>query len=366
MLIIEKPDLTNALGFCEKAIERKNTIPILQNVMISGDRADSCVVLTATNLDLEVSVRASASLSVDKIAFTCPFVTLKDIAAKAASSEIRFDVDERNVVVRTGRSRFQLPVLPVSDFPALNATMGLPRIKVSAEALAAALDAVRFAISTEEARFYLNGIFLHRREDETLVLVATDGHRLARRALEVEENAAIPSVIIPRLTVPAILKLLDKLKEPVTIDVDDSMMRLVAGNATLVSKLVDGTFPDYERVIPTPSASAASIEVKPLSDAIDRVNLVAGDRDSRVRFGFAPDALSLSAKSADLGEAEDQIPCEGAQTIETAFNGRYALEALTNLGADRVEILQADAGAPAILRAPGAATNLIVLMPMRL
>lgn len=365
MLIIEKSDLTNALGFCEKAIERKSTIPILQNVMISGDKRDEHVTLTATNLDLEVSVRVPGTFP-ESFSFTCPGATLKDIAAKAAAAEVKFEADERNVIVRTGRSRFQLPVLPVSDFPQLRSAMGLPRLTLAAEALFAAIDAVRFAISSEETRHYLNGIFLHRRGDESLVLVATDGHRLARRALDADEVPAIPSVIIPRQTVPLILKVLDKLKEPVTLDLDENMMMLIAGKVTLVSKLVDGTFPDYERVIPQPAAHAASIEVKPLSEAIDRVNLVAGDRDSRVRFTFAADALSLSAKSADLGEAEDQIACEGAPELVTAFNGRYALEALSNLGADRVEILQADAGAPAILRAPGAGTNLIVLMPMRI
>lgn len=371
MFKAEKAAMASALAITNSVVERRSTIPILQNVLIEKDSTSSDKLIARfTNLDIEATVRFSAEVGSDFEAFTVPAGTLSDIVNKLPDgAEVAILPDRTTgltgVTLKAGRSRFKLPVLPADDFATM--TVGeLPySLTLPAIELAAALADVGFAVSTEETRYYLNGIFTHPVEDG-VCLVATDGHRLSKRIIRTETDAAMPGVIIPRGAVKVISKILPK-EGPIHLQVSDSVIRIAAGDTTLTSKLIDGTFPDYQRVIPTQHEMLATIDVQALSTSIDRVATVSGgERGRAVLFSFGEQVLKLTVNNPDAGEAEDQVTFEGQADLSIGFNARYVADALAHLPGDRFEIGLGSPGDPAVLRSVGGSReNLIVLMPMR-
>jgi DNA polymerase-3 subunit beta len=370
MFKAEKAAMASALAITNSVVERRSTIPILQNVLIEKDGTNSDKLIARfTNLDIEATVRFSAEVGSDFEAFTVPAGTLSDIVNKLPDgADIAILPDRTNgltgVTLKAGRSRFKLPVLPADDFATMKIGELPYDLTLSASELAAALADVGFAVSTEETRYYLNGIFTHPVE-EGVCLVATDGHRLSKRIVRTAADPAMPGVIIPRGAVKVIAKILPK-EGPIHIEVSDSIIRIAAGDTTLASKLIDGTFPDYQRVIPTQHEMLATIDVKALSTSIDRVAAVSGERGQAVLFNFADQVLKLNVNNPDAGEAEDEVTFEGQADLSIGFNARYVADALAHLPGDRFEIGLGSPGDPAVLRSVGGSReNLIVLMPMR-
>lgn len=370
MFKAEKSAMAAALAITNSVVERKNTIPVLQNVLFERDETQPGKLLARfTNLDIEAAVRFEAEIDASFEAFTVPAGTLCDIVNKLPDGADIAITGERNdkltaVTVKSGRSRFRLLVLPASDFNKMKFgdlpySFGLP-----ATEFAAALASVGFAVSTEETRYYLNGIYLHPAEDGAC-MVATDGHRLSKRIVRTEIDSATPGIIIPRASLRVIAKILPK-EGSVGIEVSDTIIRITAGETTLTSKLVDGTFPEYQRVIPADHQMLATIDIKSLATSIDRVKTVAGERGRAVLFSFADQALRLTVNNPDAGEAEDEVTYEGEASLKIGFNANYVADALAHLSGDRFEIGLGGEGAPAVLRSVGGTReNLIVLMPMR-
>ncbi|MVA55977.1 DNA polymerase III subunit beta [Agrobacterium vitis] len=365
MITASKSTLAAALKIRKSIVETRNTIPILSNV--GFERGPSGLQLRMTDLDIEGTVDLAADLDMDFHPFTIAAKLLDDIVGKLPDGvqvKIKLDADKTQAIVSSGRSKFQLQVLPLDDLPIMpDFTADKPtRCTASGSGLKAALTSVAFAISTEETRYYLNGVFIHPGAGGAL-LVATDGHRLAKRWLRIE-GASPPSVILPRKLVTALLSHLPD--GDVTLEATDSRIAITMPGLRIVSKLIDGTFPDYTKVIPQPGAPKAEFEGKAIKPAVERVTVVSSDRGRGVKFTIAGGQLQLSVNNPDAGSAEETIAVEGSLEVEAGFNGKYVLDALTHLGDGPLTLAMQTAGSPAILRADGDhEENLIVLMPMR-
>ena len=370
---IERAILLRCLSHVQSVVERRNTIPILSNVLIDAS-GDGSLKVMATDLDLQVVETMQAANVEASGAITVSAHLLFDIARKLPDgSQVSLETGDNRMTVKAGRSRFQLPTLPRDDFPTI-AEGDLPtRFELPAKTLAELIDRTRFAISTEETRYYLNGIFLHVSDEDrpTLKAAATDGHRLARFTLDRPEGAeGMPDVIVPRKAVGELRKLLEEAMDgSVQIDLSASKIRFTIGGeggVVLTSKLIDGTFPDYTRVIPTGNDKLLKLDPKSFYQAVDRVATIATEKTRAVKMGLEDDKVTLSVTSPDNGTAAEELAADyGSDGFEIGFNANYLKDILSQMDSETVEVHLADAGAPTLIRKDANSPALYVLMPMR-
>ncbi len=370
---IERATLLRCLSHVQSVVERRNTIPILSNVLIEAS-PDGSVRLMATDLDLQI-VEIMPAREVERAgAITVSAHLLFDIARKLPDgSQVSLDAADGRMVVKAGRSRFQLPTLPRDDFPVIVEGDLPTSFEIPARVLAELIDRTRFAISTEETRYYLNGIFLHVVEEAQPVLkaAATDGHRLARYTIARPEGAeGMPDVIVPRKCVGELRKLLeDVLDTAVLVDLSASKVRFTLGGehgVVLTSKLIDGTFPDYSRVIPTGNDKLLRLDPRSFFEGVDRVATIATEKTRAVKMALENDKVTLSVTSPENGTAAEEIAAEyRAAGFEIGFNANYLKDILSQIDGDMVELHLADAGAPTLIRKDDKSAALYVLMPMR-
>ena len=369
-LTIERAALLKSLGHVQSVVERRNTIPILSNVKL--ECGDGELALNATDMDLEIAETVAADVSVPG-ATTAPAHTLYDIARKLPEgAQVEFDTADGNerLAIKCGRSRFTLSCLPIEDFPMM-AGGDLPhRFKLPSGELRGLIDRTRFAISTEETRYYLNGIYLHAQKQdggEVLRAVATDGHRLASVQVTLPGGAAdMPGVIVPRKTIAEVRKLIDETADDVEIWLSETKIRFAVGQAVLTSKLIDGTFPDYERVIPKNNDKKLDVECKPFAAAVDRVSAISSERSRAVKLAVANGTVVLSASSPEHGSATEELEVDyHGEAIEIGFNSRYLLDVTQQIEGDRARFLMADSGSPTVLHELNDTSAIYVLMPMR-
>jgi len=368
---IERATLLKGLGHVHSVVERRNTIPILSNVLIEAEEGG--LRLMATDLDLQINETVEAEIQ-DPGATTVAAHTLFDIVRKLPEgSQVELIAAEGRMQVNAGRARFALATLPRDDFPII-AEGDLPtRFELPAATLRQIVDKTRFAISTEETRYYLNGIYLHVSDGDgpagagLLKAAATDGHRLARVTVDRPEGAqGMPGVIVPRKCVAELRKLLDEVDGTVQVSLSESKIRFGLGNAVLTSKLIDGTFPDYSRVIPTANDKLLKIDPRSFEEGVDRVSTIASERTRAVKLSLDRDRVTLSVTSPENGTAAEEVPADYAsEGFEIGFNARYLLDILAQMDGDLVEVHLADAAAPTLLRETDKSPALYVLMPMR-
>ncbi|HXC74386.1 MAG TPA: DNA polymerase III subunit beta [Sphingomicrobium sp.] len=362
---IERATLLKSLGHVQSVVERRNTIPILSNVLIEA-RDDGSLRLMATDLDLQVDESVPANVS-QAGATTLSAHTLFDIVRKLPEgSQVELSAAEGKMQINAGRSRFSLSTLPRDDFPVI-AEGELPtRFELPAATLRQVIEKTRFAISSEETRYYLMGIFLHVIDDQ-LRAAATDGHRLARVTLAKPDGAdGMPDVIVPRKAVAELYRLLEELEGTVEISLSPTKIRFGLGSAVLTSKLIDGTFPDYNRVIPTANDKLLKLDPKSFSAGVDRVSTIASEKTRAVKMSVDRDKVTLSVTSPENGLATEELPADyGSDGLEIGFNARYLLDILGEIDGDTVEVHLADAAAPTLLRENDKSNALYVLMPMR-
>ena len=370
---IERANLLRCLSHVQSVVERRNTIPILSNVLIEA-AGDGRVRVMATDLDLQVLESLSAVSVESPGAITVSAHLLFDIARKLPDgSQVSLEAADNRMVVKSGRSRFSLPTLPRDDFPMIVEGDLPTSFEISARVLAELIDRTRFAISTEETRYYLNGIFLHVSDEAQPVLkaAATDGHRLARFTIPRPDGAeGMPDVIVPRKAVAELRKLLEEsLDTNVEIDLSASKIRFTLGGengVVLTSKLIDGTFPDYSRVIPTGNDKLLKLDPKSFFEGVDRVATIATEKTRAVKIGLERDKVTLSVTSPDNGTAAEELAAEySADGMEIGFNANYLKDILSQIDGDSVELHLADAGAPTLIRQNDKSQALYVLMPMR-
>jgi len=368
----DRATLLKALAHVQSVVEKRNTIPILANVLIAV--RDGKLSLTATDMEIAVIEDVAASTTRNG-ACTAPAATLYEIVRKlpeGAEVELDHPGGDAQLTLRAGRYSTHLVVLPTDDFPSMTAGMLPHRFTLTAQQLRGLIDRTRFAISTEETRYYLNGIYLHVAESEgTRVLraVATDGHRLARVEEALPEGAAgIPGVIIPRKTINELRKLLDEVSGGVELALSDTRIQFHVDSILLTSKLIDGTFPEYERVIPRGNDKVLRVGKKDFADAVGRVAAISAERSRPVKLSLQRDLLTLSAASPEQGTASEELDGERVKyessPLEIGFQARYLNDITDQIEGD-VEFCFADGSAPTVVRDAGDSSALYVLMPMR-
>jgi len=366
---LDRAALLKPLAHVQSVVERRTTIPILSNVMIQA--ASGKVSISATDMDIDIVESVPAEVK-KKGSITCPAHTLHDIVRKLPDgSQVELAAsDSGRVTLRAGRSTFTLQTLPTEEFPALSGDTLPHRFELPADGLRTLIDRTRFAISTEETRYYLNGIYLHAAKQDgvdVLRAVATDGHRLARVEMALPEGAAgMPGVIIPRKAVAELRKLVEETPGPISLSLSEAKIRFAFDGTILTSKLIDGTFPDYERVIPVNNDKIMTVECKPFAEAVDRVATISTEKSRAVKLAVAPDILTLSASSPENGTATEDLQVKfAASPIEIGFNSRYLLDITQQIEGDGAEFVMADAASPTIVRDPSDRSALYVIMPMR-
>ncbi|MBM3616974.1 MAG: DNA polymerase III subunit beta [Alphaproteobacteria bacterium] len=367
-LVIDRSVILKALGHIQSVVEKRGTIPILSNVKLAGE--GSTLSLTATDMDIAIVETVAAQVELAG-STTVPAHTFYEIIRKlpdGALVELE-STDAGKVSINAGQSSFTLSSLPVADFPVMAEGDFSHNFTLAKAELLALVDKTRFAISTEETRYYLNGIYLHVAGDKDKVLrtVATDGHRLARIEVALPAGAAgIPGVIIPRKTIAELKKLLENEVSEVQVSVSESKIRFVCGNAVLVSKLIDGTFPDYDRVIPSANDKILEVSASLFSSAVDRVSVIASDKSRGVKLKIQKGKLTLSANSPENGTASEDLDVQyGADALEIGFNSRYLLEMMAQIEGETAQFVLADSASPALVRDSADIGALYVVMPMR-
>ncbi len=365
---VERAVLLKALGHVQSVVERRNTLPILANIKI--EVSGNSLSLTATDTDIEITEKIAVEVA-EEGAITVPAHTLYDIIRKlpdgAQVALIGTDTAGGKLKINSGSCKFTLASLPVNDFPEMDRGNMTHSFKLLPAEIIALIDKTKFAISTEETRYYLNGIFLHTKNDK-LCAVATDGHRLAKVEIDAPAGAKdIDGVIIPRKTVGEIRKLIEDGAGEIEVSLSDSKIAFVCNDAVLISKLIDGTFPDYEKVIPSDNDKEVEIESGALARAVDRVSTISSEKTRAVKFTLEEGKLIVSATSEENGAAKEEIEAEYSENpFDIGFNSRYLLEMMSVLKGQKIQIRLKDGNAPALVSDSEDPTSLFVIMPMRI
>ena len=369
-LAIERSEFLRALGHVASVVERRMTIPILSNVLLTA--SGSSLLLKATDLEREVIEEVSARVSAPG-SLTVSAHILHEIVRKlpdGSDIEIKKDGEKERLTIAAGQARFSLQTLAADEFPDLSAGELPHQFEIEAHALKRLIDKTRFAISTEETRYYLNGIYLHtamKGQEAMLRAVATDGHRLAQADQPRPEGAAgMPGIIVPRKTVHELHRLTEEGAETVRVGISQSKARFEIGSITLTTKLIDGTFPDYGRVIPQANDKSMRVGNAEFMSAVDRVSTIASERGRAVKLAISGGKLVLSVNNPEGGSATEELSVDYASTpLEIGFNARYLLDISGQLESEHAVFMLADAGSPTIVRDGEDQSVLYVLMPMR-
>ena len=368
-LTIERAALLKSLGHVQSVVERRNTIPILSNVKLEA--GDGAMRLNATDMDLDIVEEAVADVATPG-ATTVPAHTLYDIVRKLPDgAQVNIDGGGGGqVILSAGRSRFTLASLSIDEFPVLSGGELPHQFTVTAAELRGLIDRTRFAISTEETRYYLNGIYLHEADrDGTAMLraVATDGHRLASVEIPLPAGAkGMPGVIVPRKAVAELRKLIDESGDEVAVSLSESKIRFAFDDAVLTSKLIDGTFPDYQRVIPEGNDKVMEVDCGVFAEAVDRVSAISSEKSRAIKLSLDGGTLVLSASSPEHGSATEELEVAyDGDLLEIGFNSAYLLDVTRQIEGETARFTMADSASPTVMQETDDASALYVLMPMR-
>ncbi len=367
---IERGALLKAVAQAQSVVERRNTIPILANVLIEAE--GDTIEFRATDLDIEVVDVAPAKVE-RAGATTVSAVTLNEIVRKlpdGALVSLTEDGQSGRLVIEAGRSNFALATLPKQDFPVMASSEYTANFSCKAPVLRRLFEKSRFAISTEETRYYLNGVYMHVAESEgakVLRCVATDGHRLARIDAELPAGAEnLPGVIVPRKTVNELMKLVNDDDQDIAVSVSETKVRFATPGITLTSKVIDGTFPDYSRVIPQSNTKMLEVDAAEFAKAVDRVATVSSERSRAVKMQLDEDRLILSVNAPDSGNAEEELAVAYAdESLEIGFNAKYLLEIASQVDRENAVFLFNSSGDPTLMREGSDTSAVYVVMPMR-
>ncbi len=367
---IERGTLLKAVSQAQSVVERRNTIPILANVLIEAE--GDAVHFRATDLDIEVVDKAPAQVE-RAGATTVSAVTLHEIVRKLPDGALVSLTDDGaagRLTVEAGRSNFALATLPKEDFPVMASSEYSCNFSAKAPELRRLFDKSKFAISTEETRYYLNGVYMHVSDadgGQVLRCVATDGHRLARIDSELPDGAGdMPGVIVHRKTVGELRKLLDDDEAVIAVSVSETKVRFATPEITLTSKVIDGTFPDYTRVIPTGNSRRLEVDASEFAQAVDRVATVSSERSRAVKLSLDEDRLVLSVNAPDSGAAEEELAVAyGDDKLDIGFNAKYLLEIASQVDRENAVFMFNSSGDPTLMREGNDTTAVYVVMPMR-
>jgi len=366
---VEKGGIFKTLSHVQSIVEKKNTIPILSNILIEA--RDNLLILSATDMDISITETLTCNV-IEEGAITIPAHTLYDIIRKIPDgSEIEFIANDGKMFsIRSGKSRFSLGSLPKEDFPIIEIENLKSELSIDSQIFLKLIEKTRFAISNEETRYFLNGIYFHKvniQNKDILSLVATDGHRLAKIDFALENNPLnIPGVIIPKKTINELCKLLTDFNGPIKISLDPNKIIFFVGKSILVSKLIDGSFPDYQRVIPKNNQNILLVNRNDFCMAVDRVSTISNEKSPAIKFKLLNNIMNMTSADSESGLATEDIVTEysGAE-LEIGFNSKYILEMINNLEDEKVTLSFNDVSSPLIATEQSNPDLIYVLMPMR-
>ncbi|WP_085784924.1 DNA polymerase III subunit beta [Candidatus Nucleicultrix amoebiphila] len=364
---VDRNVFLKALSHSQGVVEKRSTVPILSHVLL--ETTGEGITLTAT--DLEVAIVETVAAQVEKPGrLTVSAHMLFDVVRKlrdGAEISLSFDEAQNRLNVESGRSHFALPCLSPDEFPAINSGNQPYRFILPAKDLLELFDRVRFAMSTEETRYYLNGIYLHAFQSKELRAVATDGHRLAKMSLPLPQGAeAIPGVIISRKTINEVLKIVSEEVLDVEVYLSNTQVSFKFSDTYFTSRLIDGTFPDYEKVIPAHNDKVMTVDMEAFAETVDRVATISSEKNRGIRLSLKTNKLVLTATSNESGHAVEELEVDyNASGIEIGFNSRYLLDIAQQIGNESASFSFADSTSPTIIRSRNDQEALYVLMPMR-
>ena len=356
----------NALQAVAGIVERRHTLPILANVLMRKTGEN----LELTTSDLEIQVRTHAELGGDSgnFATTVGARKLIDILRSMPADQIvTLTANQNKLTLQGGKSRFTLQTLPGDDFPLVQEAADFgPAFSVPQKTLKGLINQVHFAMAVHDIRYYLNGI-LFVAEGKSLTLVATDGHRLARFEMPLPDGAKdIPGVIIPRKAINEMRKLIDEAGDAIEIGLSENRLRFSFDHIALTTKLIDGTFPDYDRVIPKNNDKVLEVNPAVFASAVDRVSTISSEKSRAVKLTLGGKTMTLSANSPDSGSASEEIEVRfSAQPMEIGFNSAYLMDVAKQIEGEGCRISLSDPASPTIIQDVADASSLYVLMPMR-
>ena len=347
-------------------IERRHTLPILSNVLI--ERVGGNLSFLATDIEIQIIAKSGLEAAAESHSITVGARKLLDILrALPDSAEVTLQQQDKKLVVKAGRSRFSLQCLPAEDFPRLAKPAGeAARFKLEQRALRRLLSLVQYAMAQQDIRYYLNGLLMVV-EDRSLKLVATDGHRLALATLKLTADLPRQEVIVPRKTVLELSKLLADSEDEVSIQLSSTQAAFSFGSVELVSKLVDGKFPDYTRVIPAQHKNRLQIEREPLRQALLRAAILSNEKFRGVRWVLAEGTLKIVSSNAEQEEAHEEMEVKySGDALDIGFNVNYLLDVLNNVPGAEVECAFGDASSSALISYASEKDFKYVVMPMRI
>ena len=346
-------------------VERRHTLPILANILIrkSGDE----VSFLGTDIEIQIRTAAQLASGADDAATTVSARKLLDILRALPDAEVTLNLAAKRLTVQSGKSRFALQTLGADEFPTVNVTdQWAASLSMPQKQLKHLLHMVHFAMAQQDIRYYLNGL-LWVVDGAEVRVVATDGHRLAYSACITDQERGRHDAIIPRKTVGELQRLLDDSDEPVSIDIASNQVRFRFGSVELVSKLIEGKFPDYQRVIPTAHKREVQLDRAMLAGSLSRAAILTSDKFKGVRFTLEPGTLKVQVTNAEQEEAVEEIDVDyGGEPLDIGFNVAYLLDALNNLKTEQVVLRFGDATSSALLTVPGDESFKYVVMPMRI
>jgi DNA polymerase III subunit beta len=364
-ITIEKSNLLRAISRLQSLVEKRNTIPILSNVKL--DANGKSLALTVTDMDLVASEEVDANIA-SQGALTVPALTLYDIVRKlpeGSQVSLKADAGSSRLNVNAGSANFTLSYLPAEDFPVMSEGELTHKFTLSSKDFLKLIDKTKFAMSNEETRYYLNGVYFHISNGK-LRAVATDGHRLSSVEADAPQGSnGMPGIIIPRKAVNEISKLLENQSE-VSVALSETKIKINAGRVELLSKVVDGTFPDYTRVIPENNSKIVTVSATLFNEAVDRVSTISADKTRAVKVRFEKGNITFSAQGIEGTSAKEVIACEySAEPLEVGFNSRYVLEMMTQIKSDKLTIALDNPNSPALVKDLTDPSVTFIIMPMR-
>ena len=365
---VNQADLQKSLNYCQGVIEKRSTLPILSNVLL--DAGNSNLTITATDLDLIFIHKIKDVKILEEGKTTTQSSIMYDIVRKFNSGKlINFSYEGNNKIhLESENSAFNLNCIDPSEFPITNENFNQNEFSLNSKHLLKLLNKCKFSVSNDETRHYLSGIYFHQTEVEDknyLTAVATDSHRMSISKIRLDEKIDFDPIILPKKTIFQLCSLLDSYDGDVKVSNVKSKIKFELNNSILISKLIDGKFPNYIQVIPKNNQKKLEIDLKLFLNSVDRVASVSLDKKDGVKFSLTKDTLNLSVNNANSGDGKETLTAKFEHDLEISFNSRYLIDVASQLNGEKVEIFFNDTGSPALIKDPGDFDSIYVVMPMK-
>jgi DNA polymerase III subunit beta len=362
-ITLSRDDLLKPLSIVTGVVERRQTLPILSNILLRHN--GKSLTLTGTDLEVEISTNAACQGAAGEM--TLPARKLYDICrALPAGAQVEIQSDKDKATLKSGKSRFKLLAMPANEFPAIETSSWEHSFEIKQNRLRWLLEKTSFCMAQQDVRYYLNGL-LFETGPKKLRTVATDGHRLSMAEVELDGDTATHQVILPRKGVQEMMRFLGETDDTAKIQVGANHLRLTIQDVTFTSKLIDSRFPDYNKVIPAGQNRKATINRELFKETLSRVSILSNEKYRGVRFGLAKGNMSVTAHNPEQEEAQEDIVVDyNNEEMEIGFNVSYIIEAVNSLESEQIEFGLNDPNSSCVLRTPGNGSYLYVVMPMRL